>query len=657
MDEINHHLSNEIESDYPMVPVSFNNIKLIDQFWLPRLKVQINKTIPFALTKTRPAVENLRLAGAFLRGEDSPKPFPHRFVSSDLYKVMEGAAYSLALDRTPELETEIDQLVEIIGQAQQDDGYLYVAHICGVAHPSEMGETPYSWVVHSHELYNMGHMYEGAVAYFEATGKREWLDIAEKSAQHINKVFFEGDANYNNGNPVNQAPGHQEIELALCRLYRATGNSLYLEMAKKFLEIRGVTYRPEGEGVMSPTYAQQHRPIEDQQQAVGHAVRAGYMYAGMADVTALVDDQSYLKALDQIWQNIVNTRMHITGGLGAIHGIEGFGSPYELPNQEAYNETCAAIANVFFNHRMTLLHRDAKYFDVAEIALFNNSLAGVSLDGNRFFYVNPLESDGTTPFNHGKIGRSPWFDCACCPSNIARVVNHVGGYMYAASEGEIFMLLYASSQVQIPVNETYVEFKQTTEYPYQGSVKLEISIPEDQYFALNMRIPTWAQGEQFVPGRLYKFKNGKSAGWQVKINGEIISLDLDKGFISLQRQWKCGDIVELELDMRVQFNLCNEKVVANNGRLAITRGPLVYCAEGVDNGGEVQQFSLSPGIKQSEIQVEEFGTEPLQGMPKVRMPVSKTVDNQLSTTELVLIPYLAWNNRGNHPMMVWLRDS
>ena len=655
MTETNLQSTDKVESDYPIAPITFNHIKFSDQFWLPRLKVQRKETIPFALTKTRPAADNLRLTGAFLRGEDGPKPFSHRFVSSDLYKVMEGAAYSLALDQDAELEAEMDQLIQIIGQAQKDDGYLYVAHICGIPHPSEMGETPYSWVVHSHELYNMGHMYEGAVAYFEATGKEEWLNIAEKSAQHINKVFFEGDVSYNDGTPVNQAPGHQEIELALCRLYRVTGNRLYLEMARKFLEIRGRTYRPEGEGVMSPTYAQQHKPVKDQGQAVGHAVRAAYMYAGMADVTALSGDQTYVTALDHIWQNIVNTRMHITGGLGAIHGIEGFGPEYQLPNEEAYNETCAAIANVFFNHRMTLLHRDAKYFDVAEVALFNNSLAGVNLDGNRFFYVNPLESDGIKTFNHGKMGRSPWFDCACCPSNIARVVNHVGEYMYAVSEGEVFMLLYASSQVQIPINGNQVEFRQITDYPYHGKVSVEISVSESQSFTLNMRIPTWAQGNQFLPGKLYTFNGRQRSNWQVKVNGKLVYSDLEKGFISIQRKWESGDLLELELDMQVRFNTCSEKVQANNGRLAVTRGPLVYCAEGIDNGGPVQRFSLFPTTEKSEIQVENFTDGPLRGIPKIRMDSVQKDSGQ--TRELSLIPYHAWNNRGNHSMIVWIREN
>lgn len=292
-------ITTEQKQDYAVIPIAFSKVALTDNFWLPRLHVQKNETVPFALKKTERAVENLRRCGSYLRGEKSELPFTHRFVSSDLYKVMEGAAYLLSIEPDSALEAQMDDLISIIGKAQQDDGYLYVAHTCGIADKREMGLTPYSWVVHSHELYNVGHLYEGAVAYYEATGKRAWLDIAEKSAQHVNKAFFEGDQNYNGGVPLNQAPGHQEPELALCRLYRATGNKLYLEMAKKFLDIRGVTYRPEGEGTMSPSYAQQHAPVTKQDTAVGHAVRAAYMYAAMADVSALTGDHAYLNALEK----------------------------------------------------------------------------------------------------------------------------------------------------------------------------------------------------------------------------------------------------------------------------------------------------------------------------------------------------------------------
>ena len=316
-------------------------------------------------------------------------------------------------------------------------------------------------------------MYEGAIAYYRATGKDKWLKVAEKSARHFNKVFFEGDPNYNDGRPVNQAPGHQELELALCKLYRVTGNRLYLDMAKRFLDIRGVTYRPEGEGTMSPSYAQQHKPVVEQTKAVGHAVRAGYLYAGMADVSALTGDMSYAEAAERIWHDIVDTKMHIIGGLGATHGIEGFGPAYDLPNRQTYNETCAAVANVLFNFRMYLLHKDAKYFDVAEVALLNNSLAGMGMAGDSFFYVNVLETDGVPTFNHGSKGRAEWFGCACCPSNLARLIPQVSGYMYSHTDDEIYLGLYGSSQTRFRWPAATSRSSRQSNYPFDGKIRLE----------------------------------------------------------------------------------------------------------------------------------------------------------------------------------------
>jgi DUF1680 family protein len=309
-------------SDYQLTPIPFNQVDLADDFWLPRLKTQKEVLVPFALDKTRPAVENLEKAGQFLKGDTTDLPFPHRYISSDLYKVMEGAALLLMENPDPALEARMDSIIDIIASAQKEDGYLYVAHTTGVSKDHDhwggggMGDKPYSFVLHSHELYNMGHMYEAAIAYYQATGKDQWLKVAEKNAQHINRVFFEGDPNYNDGQPVNQAPGHEEIELALVKLYRVTGNQLYLEMAQKFLDIRGKTYVPDGEDYLSPTYAQQHKPVAEQEEAVGHAVRAAYLYSGMADVGALTGTDAYNEALDKIWHNIVDTKMHITGGLG-----------------------------------------------------------------------------------------------------------------------------------------------------------------------------------------------------------------------------------------------------------------------------------------------------------------------------------------------------
>jgi len=644
--------------DYPIEPVPFSQVELEDAFWLPRLKTQKNRTLPFAFEKTERSVESLRRCGNFLKGRGGELPVPHRFAASDLYKVMEGAAYLLMLEEDPALEAQMDEIIGIIADAQQDDGYLYVSHICGVARPSEMGEKPYSFVVHSHELYNMGHMFEGAVAYFRATGKRNWLDVAEKSARHINKVIFEGDPNYNDGKPINQAPGHQEIEIGLCKLYSVTGETLYLEMAKRFLDIRGVTFKldPDGKGTMSPEYAQQHRPVAEQEKAVGHSVRAAYMYAGMADVGAMTHDAVYDAALDRIWSNIVDTRMHITGGLGAIHGIEGFGPEYDLPNKDAYNETCAAIANVFFNHRLFLHHRDAKFFDVAEVALLNNSLAGVNLDGDRFFYVNPLEADGIRLFNHGNAGRAPWFDCACCPSNIARLMPQVSGYMYAANGAEIYCLLYGSSRTEIALEAGRVGIVQKSDYPFDGNIQISLSLDAPQEFAAKLRIPTWAQ-DQFVPGRLYSYIGEKAPAWTVSVNGEQVTPRFEKGFAIVTREWQDGDMLELDLPMPVRYSVCDEKVEANIDRIAITRGPLVYCAEEVDNGGLVQRFILPDALPQEAESHEAILEGPLAGMVSVTIPVEEKVNGSAREAFMTLVPYFAWNNRGNGSMNVWFPRS
>jgi len=640
--------------DYPLAPMPFSAVELADEFWLPRLRTQAESTVPHALVQTEPAVENLRRCGNFLHGRGGELPFPHRFVSSDLYKVMEGAAYLLMITPNPELEKQLDQIIDVIADAQQDDGYLYVSHICKIARPGEMGETPYSYVVHSHELYNMGHMYEGAVAYYRATAKDKWLNVAEKSARHFNQVVFEGDPNYNNGKPVMQAPGHEELELALCKLYRVTGERLYLDMAKRFLDIRGVTYRPDGEGVMSPSYAQQHKPVVEQTKAVGHAVRAGYLYAGMADVSALTGETAYATAAERIWHDVVDTKMHIIGGLGATHGIEGFGPAYVLPNRHTYNETCAAVANVFFNFRMYLLHRDAKYFDVAEVALLNNSLAGMGLAGDSFFYVNVLEADGIRKFNHGSAGRAAWFGCACCPSNLARLIPQVSGYMYSHTDREIYLGLYGASRTEIPLAGGKVAIRQTSRYPFDGKVTLAIDPAAEQAFALKVRIPTWARG-QFVPGKLYRYVDKQRPKWTLTVNGQEVDATPTKGFATIDRRWKPGDVVELNLPMPIHYNTAIEQVEANRGRIALTRGPLVYCAEEADNGGEkVQRFFIPGPADPGKIRTEVIGDGLLEGIVRASVPAMEVSGDSTRLATLKLIPYYAWNNRGERSMIVWL---
>jgi len=648
--------------DYPLAPMSFEKVTLQDNFWLPRLKLQAESTVPHALKQTEPAVENLRRCGNFLHGRGGELPFPHRFVSSDLYKVMEGAAYLLMIKPDRALERQLDEIIDVIADAQQEDGYLYVAHICKIARPREMGETPYSYVVHSHELYNLGHMYEGAIAYYRATEKDKWLKVAEKSARHFNKVFFESDPNYNDGRPVNQAPGHQELELALCKLYRVTGNRLYLEMAKRFLDIRGVTYRPEGEGVMSPSYAQQHKPVAEQTKAVGHAVRAGYLYAGMADVSALTGDMSYARAAEKIWHDIVDTKMHIIGGLGATHGIEGFGPAYDLPNRQTYNETCAAVANVLFNFRMYLLHKDAEYFDVAEAALLNNSLAGMGLAGDSFFYVNVLETDGVRMFNHGSGGRAEWFGCACCPSNLARLIPQVSGYMYAHTDNEIYLGLYGSSRTKIPLAGGNVAIEQKSDYPLDGKIVVKLDPTDHQQFSLKLRIPTWAR-QQFVPGKLYHYVDDLKPKWTLKVNGQAVDASLTKGFATIDRTWKSGDMVELDIPMPVRYSTAIDQVEANRDRIAITRGPLVYCAEQADNlaskkvderGDIVQRFFIPTPPDPSDVQTAIIEEGLLKGVPRVSVPAMEVIGDSAKASTVKLIPYYAWNNRGEESMIVWL---
>ncbi len=650
-----------IKEKESLTPVSFENVSLEDNFWLPRLKTQKQTLVPFALEKAQPSIENLRRTAAFLKEGKKEKLLDlPRYVASDLFKIMEGAAYLLTLEKDSELEKQMDEIIDIIADAQCEDGYLFELFSVD---PSMRelkwgaGDKPYSYVIHSHELYNMGHMYEGAVAYYRATGKRKWLDVAEKNAQHINKVFFEGDPNYNDGKPVNQAPGHQEIELALVKLYQATNNPLYLEMSKKFIDVRGVTFKTEGKGILSPTYAQQHLPVREQHTAEGHSVRAMYLYSGMADIVANQGDTTLVPALESIWGDIVDKKMHINGGLGAVPGIEGFGPAYVLPNKNTYDETCAAVGNVFFNYRMFLASGNAKYVDVAEVALYNNVLAGVNLEGNRFFYVNVLEADGEKKFNHGQAGRSPWFGTACCPSNLARLIPQVPGMIYSHTDDDIFCAFYAGSSTELPLASGNVQMKQVTDYPFDGKISIEVNptSPETE-FTLWLRIPTWCTS-QFVPGELYSYADQQTSQPIARVNGKTVNGTIQEGYLPIQRKWKAGDKVELELPMPVRYSVADERVEADINRICVTRGPLVYCAEQPDNEYVASHYILSDIQQQGNIAA--FTEGIMTGIPAISLEASALKDQQAVSAPLKLIPYYAWNNRGDHTTMnVWFaRDA
>ena len=632
--------------------IPFQEVSLNDNFWRPRLATQKQTLVPFSLDKTAYAVENLRRVGAYLRGERVTKPLegPY-YVASDLFKVMEGAAYLLTLEKDEALEQQMDEIIDVIAAAQAPDGYLYEHHIMPphLRNPrNRAGEKPYTYVDHSHELYNMGHMYEGAVAYYRATGKRKWMDVAEKNARHINRVFFEGDPAYNDGKPVMQAPGHEELELALVKLHQATGEELYLEMAKKFIDIRGVTYSPNGEGVQTPDYAQQHQPVREQREAVGHSVRAMYLYSGMADVAAMTGDETLIPALDAIWHDIVDRKMHITGGLGAVAGLEKFGPAYVLPNVETYDETCAAVGNVFFNYRMFLMSGDAKYLDVAEVALYNNVLAGVNLAGNRFFYVNPLETDGERKFNHGNAGRAEWFSTACCPSNLARLIPQVSGMIYSYAKDNIYCGLYIGSQTDVPMAGGKVTLKQQTDYPFDGKISISVSPEaEGEEFTLWLRVPTWS-GDKFVPGELYDYADETNHKVVARVNGSKVRAEIVNGFIPVRREWKSGDEVTLDIPMPVRYNVADERVEADRGKVSITRGPLVYCAEEPDNQKQVSSIAINEIGAQGS--VEAFTEGVLKGIPAISLAADATT--------LKLIPYYAWNNRGDGTAMnVWFNAN
>jgi len=644
--------------DYPIKPVPFTDVQFNDTFWRPRIETNRVTTIPLALKKTKPAVTYLDAARhKNLKLKNAPKVKPHRFHTSDLYKVIEGAAYSLQTCRDAKLEKQLDDIIEIIQGAQTTDGYLYVAHILGI-NDGGMGKGRYDFVLHSHELYNIGHLYEAAVAYFQATGKRKLLDVAIKSAKHVNKVFFIGTDGHP---PINQAPGHQEIEIGLVKLYRATGNKLFLDMSKKFLDIRGVSLKFEGSGTMSGSYAQQHKPVIEQTEPVGHAVRAVYMYSAMADIAALTGEQSYIKAIDTIWGNMVNKRMSLTGGLGVNSRTESFGDDYDLPNLKVYNETCAAIANMFLNHRMFLLHGDAKYFDVFERVLYNGFLAGVNIEGNKFFYTNPLESDGKYVFNHGKKERSEWFGCACCPVNIVRTMAQLSGYMYSHDDNNLFVCLYGQSKAKIQLPETKVELEQTTDYPWNGKIKVSVNPEKSAKFSLNLRIPGWSQ-DQPVPGNLYSVSRNPllrgvpdRAGCVTTftLNNKKIKPEIKNGFAVIDRKWKKGDVVELDIPMPVKKIKSRPEIKYNKNKIAFERGPIIYCAEEIDNKAKTQLIYVPEKTELKPVPKKDvFG--------KVISLQGKThafIDGADKEIKFTAIPYYAWLHRGTGSMSVWLSNN
>ena len=617
---------------YPIDPVPFTSVSVSDPFWSPRLQASREVTIPLAFSKC----EETGRYQNFIRATqpcDTFKVEGFPFDDTDVYKTIEGASYLLQTYPDPALESYIDSVLVLVAAAQEPDGYLNTSYTMNPARPHRwMGPGRWDAVeVLSHEFYNLGHMVEGAVAHYRATGKRNFLDIAIRYADCVSRAIGDGEGQRA------LVPGHQIAEMALAKLYLATGDKKYLDQAKFFLDKRGYTSRKDA-------YSQAHKPVVEQDEAVGHAVRAAYMYAGMADVAALTGDTAYIAAVGRIWDNIVGKKLYITGGRGARHDGESFGDAYELPNLEAYCETCAAIGNVYVNHRLFLLHGDSKYYDVLERTLYNGLISGVSIDGGRFFYPNPLASEG-------QHQREPWFGCACCPSNICRFIPSLPGYLYAVKGRDVYANLYIGGTAKLKVGGRDVTLSQSGDYAGTGRQAITVDANKAGRFTLKLRIPGWAR-DIVAPGGLYAFV-GNAGGYTVKVNGEEVAGALDKGYLAIDRKWKKGDRVELEFPMEPRFVAARPEVEADRGRLAVQRGPLVYCAEWPDN-----DFAFGAAVVNPEMPMTIRSSDMLGGVTIVDVP-AQLVERRdgrlgLSDVKLAMIPYYAWAHRGKGKMAVWL---
>ena len=622
------------QTGYPITPVPFTATHVTGGFWKQRLDACRDVTVPLAFSKC----EETGRYDNFVKAQhpcDTFKVGGFSFDDTDVYKTIEGASYLLQTYPDKRMESYIDSVLTIVAGAQEPDGYLYTARTMNPKHPhSWAGSKRWEKVEElSHEFYNLGHMIEGAVAHYQATGKRNFLDIAIKYADCVCRAIGPDEGQ------LVRVPGHQIAEMALVKLYLVTGDRKYLDEAKFFLDKRGYTSRRDA-------YSQAHKPVVQQDEAVGHAVRATYMYAGMADVAALTGDTAYVRAIDRIWDNIVGKKLYLTGGIGATANGEAFGANYELPNATAYCETCAAIGNVYVNHRLFLFHGDAKYYDVLERSLYNGVLSGISLDGDSFFYPNPLESAGG-------YERKAWFGCACCPSNLCRFLPSVPGYIYATHGDSLYVNLFMEGVSDIQVGKRKLKIEQTTAYPFEGNVSLKL-LKGNGNFAMRIRIPGWVRG-QVVSGDLYRFAERKQTPYSVKVNGESVDGDIEKGYLTINRRWRKGDVVEISLDMSPRLVAANEKVAEDRGKLAVERGPLVYCAEWPDNK-EVDLFSVLLPAKTQLTVVDEKAPGGARMITAGAQKVSYDTDGHLQTDDfmLKLIPYYAWANRGQGKMMVWL---
>lgn len=651
---------------YPITQVPFTAVKVTpNTFWGDRIHAAREVTIPLAFSKceSEHRYKNFEMAAYTLQHPNHPglqtkewdvsKFMGFSFDDTDVYKTIEGASYVLQTYPDEKLKAYIDSVLDVVGAAQEPDGYLYTARTINPAHPHHWAGKK-RWEVEdflSHELYNLGHMVDAACAHYQATGSEKFLNIAKRYADCVIREV---------GAKEGQAcvvPGHQIAEMALARLYVLTGEQKYLDEAKFLLDYRGKTGRRD-------LYSQSDKPVVEQTEAWGHAVRAGYMYAGMADVAALTGDKDYLKAIDAIYNNIVSKKYYITGGVGARHEGEAFGADYELPNLTSYNETCAAISMVYLFHRMFLLHGDAKYIDCLERTLYNGVISGMSVDGGRFFYPNPLSSDGKYAFNaDNTVERQPWFGCACCPSNLCRFIPSFPGYMYAVKDRQLYINLFAGNTATMQVGGKDVVLEQQTSYPWDGDITITVKKNQAKAFDMLVRIPEWVNGTP-VPSDLYQFSDGVKGSYSVKVNGQPVSGNLEKGYLVISRPWKKGDVVSVHFDMPVRTITAHEKVKADEGRVAVERGPLVYCAEGADNKGFSIFNFLMPQQPQFAVSDQQInGKRDVNFSVKAISVKGKAVEQDaqgnptVKDATLTMIPYYAWNHRGPGLMEVWMPRS
>jgi len=620
--------------DYSIQPIPFTSARIQDDFWRSRIDTAVNVTIPYDFEKCEETgrIDNFAKAGGLVDGEHQGIYYN----DSDVFKVVQGAAYALQISPNPALEAYLDSLIDKFAAAQEDDGYLYTARTIDPAKaPEHCGPERWSNLSVNHELYNVGHMYEAAVAYFEATGKRKFLDIALRNADLIDSVF--------GVEKLRDVPGHQEIEIGLVALYRATGNGRYLRLAKFFLDERG---QANGRELHGP-YCQDHLPVTQQREAVGHAVRAGYMYAGMTDIAALTGDANYADAVKGLWDNVVGKKLSLTGGIGARHDGEAFGHNYELPNLTAYNETCAAQALILWTHRMFLLTGEARYIDILERALYNGFLAGVGMDGRSFYYVNPLACDGEYQFNLGTaMSRQPWYQTSCCPTNVVRLLPSLSGYMYARRDRDIFVNLYATGRAQLQSDGSNIKIEQATHYPWDGAITLDLTVSQPAAFAPRLRIPSFVRGQP-LPSDLYRYLPAAEGAVRLTVGADEAPLEIQDGYALVSRRWEGKTRIALHLPLPIRRVLANDAVDELRGKVALERGPIVYALESADNDAPVLDLKLDD----SSHLISEYQPQLLGGLATIRGAARDTSGAEIPFTA---IPYYAWGHREAGSMSVWL---